>query len=169
MLIPNNLLNVYSGSTFSVELTNGNYSFRDYLHTDGVLINDISYLNMFIQRNKISYNSVLIGGLGIGFLPYWISQNTDCNVIDVIEKNNELASWVQSNNHLDPNINIIVSDIYNYSTSKTYDLILMDLWWGKDFENIDENQPKLVDQFSDNVNQNGCIYFCLTNYIWTKS
>jgi len=168
-LIPNNLLTSYSGSTFNVELIGNNYNFRDYSFYNQPLPNTVEYLTLASQLHTFSYNSILIGGLGLGYMPYWISTNTSCSIIDVVDNNSELVSWSNSNNHLGSSVNLIESDIYSYSPSNTYDLILIDIWWGHPSENIKENQDKLITHLSGSVNQSGSIYFCLGETVWTKS
>lgn len=168
-LIPNTLLTSYSGSTFNVELIDGNYWFRDHSFSNQPLINDENYITLCSQIHNFSYDSILIGGLGLGYIPYWVLTNTSCSIIDVVDNNNELISWATSNNHLGSSVNLIENDIYNYSPSSTYDLILIDIWWGHPFENIKENQDILITHLSGSVNQSGSIYFCLSETVWTKS
>jgi len=168
-MIPNNLLTEYDGNSFNIKFIENSYWFFDQKHFRQPLKNNEDYLNICSRIHDLTYDSILIGGLGLGYMPYWISNNTDCSTIDVIDNNSELVYWVQNNNHLDSSINLIVGDVFNYTTTNTYDLILLDIWWGKDFENIPENEPILLNRFKGNVNQNGSIYICLNNTLWTKN
>lgn len=168
-LIPNDLLNAYNGTTFSVGVTHTTYHFRDHSYYTQPLLNTTEYVDFCKELNNLSYNSILIGGLGLGYIPYWISQNTSCSIIDVIDNNSELISWTNSNGHLTSSINLIENDIYSYSPTDTYDLILIDIWWGTPSENIDTNEPLLINHLSGSVNQNGSIYFPLSQTVWTNN
>lgn len=167
-LIPANLLNTHIGTSFEIGIQNSIFYFRDFNVHSQPLVNTSEYIDFCKKINDFSYNSILIGGLGLGYLPYWISNNTSCNIIDVIDNNTELITWSNSNNHLGPNVNILDGDIYTYYTTSTYDLIVLDTWWGLESENIDENEPILVDRFKANTNPGGSIYICLTGTVWTK-
>lgn len=167
-LIPDNLLTSHIGTTFEVGTQNGVYYFRDFNIHQQPLLNTDEYMNLCPKINELTYSSVLIGGLGLGYIPYWILNNTNCQTVDILDNNSELISWTVSNNHLGSNANLIDGDVYSYTTSNTYDLILMDIWWGVDSENIDENEPILINRFKDNLTPGGSIYICLTGTIWTK-
>ena len=129
-LIRNNILE-YSGSSFSIVI-DPDLDTTLMLYSNGnKLIDNDDYIDVFHKSIKsLTYNSVLIGGLGLGIVPYWISQNTSCSTIDVLENNNEIVTWTSSSNHLPSNINIIEANALTYTPSQNYDLIIMDLWWG---------------------------------------
>ena len=98
-LIRNNILE-YSGSSFSIVI-DPDLDTTLMLYSNGnKLIDNDDYIDVFHKSIKsLTYNSVLIGGLGLGIVPYWISQNTSCSTIDVLENNNEIVTWTSSSNH----------------------------------------------------------------------
>lgn len=74
----------------------------------------------------INFNSILISGLGMGVIPYLCQDTTQ--VVDVVEINSEVIEITTSLGHLNSNVNIIQSNIYEYVPNKTYDVILFDHW-----------------------------------------
>jgi spermidine synthase len=103
-----------------------------------------------------TFDTVLVGGLGLGLIPEYLKTQENCSVVDVVEINNELISWVNSEGFLDNTINIIEGDIYSYSTSNKYDLIIIDLWWDEN-EISEQNKTDLLANWSDNLNVGGKI------------
>ena len=110
------------------------------------------------KLSSLSYDSVLIGGLGMGVIPEWIAQNTSCSVIDVVDNNSELTHWVSSSGHLDSTINIIDGDIYTYTPTRSYDLILIDIWFGGESDIIDNTYTTLETRYSGSINSGGHYY-----------
>jgi hypothetical protein len=98
-----------------------------------------------------SYTSVLVGGLGLGLIPQYL--HTKGKSVDVIEIDSELIDYVD---FIDPSINIIEGDVYNYNTSNKYDIIVIDLWWDKN-EITEKNKTDLLENWSDNLNEGGKI------------
>ena len=103
-----------------------------------------------------SYDKVLVGGLGLGLLPEYLKTVKNCSVVDVVENNNELITWTNSNKHLNENINIIESDAYSYTPDKKYDLILIDLWWDK-ADITQQNETDLKNNYNSHLESNGKI------------
>jgi protein-L-isoaspartate O-methyltransferase len=101
----------------------------------------------------VEYDSILIGGLGLGTQAY-VSQDfaqvdvveIDQNVIDI---NNELG-------YLNSNVNIINDDILTYTPTKTYDIIVLDIWWEGLTEELTDT---LTTKYLPFVNEGGFLYF----------
>jgi tRNA1(Val) A37 N6-methylase TrmN6 len=93
------------------------------------LQDDIQYINNFCKRlNDLEYNSVLILGLGLGIIPYYLENFKSITSIDVVETNENVILATSDLNHL-KSTNIIHHNLYTYQTDKKYDLIIADMWW----------------------------------------
>lgn len=118
-----------------------------------------SYIDSFCHKLKtLEFNSILIGGAGLGILAHWVDTNTSCSKIDVIENESEIITWVSESNHLSSDINIIEGDALEYNITSSYDLILMDLWWHTADDYKDE-EAKLITKYSGSLNESGSLYF----------
>lgn len=154
----NNILD-YTGDTFQIIKESGVDTTLMLYSTGERLIDVDDYITSFMKPvTYLNYNSVLIGGLGLGIVPYWISQNTSCSTIDVLENNNEIITWASSSNHLSSTINIIEADALTYTPTQNYDLIIMDLWWGTENENITSDFEILKPKYIAYLNTNGSFY-----------
>lgn len=123
---------------------------------------DLRYINMFCKRLKtFQYESVLILGLGLGVIPYYMEKYKNITNIDVIEPNNNIIEITSSLNHL-KHTKIYKHDYYNYKTDKKYDLILVDIWW-----NIPKYKNSEIFGIESHYkkNQNGIIYFPLFDVV----
>jgi protein-L-isoaspartate O-methyltransferase len=100
----------------------------------------------------VEYDSILIAGLGLGTQAYVSQDFAQVDVIEidqnVIDINNELG-------YLNSNVTIIKDDIFTFSTEKTYDVIVLDIWWSSPGEEI-SNQ--LIEKFLPNLEVGGFIY-----------
>ena len=132
----------------------------------GTFIDDCpSYINSLCHRIKtLEFNSILIGGLGLGNIANWVDTNTSCSKIDVIENESEIITWVSESNHLSSDINIIEGDAFEYNTTSSYDFILMDLWWDAG-SNYDNEELKLITNYSSSLNENGSLYFPISGKV----
>ena len=165
MKINENNLQEYIGSSFSLSKVDG-VSHLDF-GDDKIIYNEDYYADIFLGKcaeckkmktlyRDFTFDTVLVGGLGLGLLPEYLKTQENCSVVDVIEINNELITWTNSEGFLDNTINIIEGDIYSYSTSNKYDLIIIDLWWNEN-EITDQNKSDLLSNWSDNLNTGGKI------------
>ena len=140
-----------------------------YLHFyNGNYINDGYGYAEFFRRfhtqpsGSLTFDSILIGGLGLGTVPQYIALETSCSIIDVIEQDPLLISTISDMGVLDPKISIAEGDIFTYTPTKTYDLITFDIWWDS---NGDENThfhdiiDSLLTQYNPYLNEGGNIYF----------
>ena len=110
----------------------------------------------------IPLQSALIVGLGFGVYPYWIQQNTNCKVIDVIEPNKDVISFSNTTGHLNSFVNIINSSAQDYIPTQTYDLIILDCWFGGtwDYElkkvvEIEKIDDKIVNKYNSYLEDGG--------------
>ena len=165
MIIAENLLQEHIGSSFSLSKVDGvsKLDFGD----DRYIYNEDYYANVFLGKcstcekmntlyKDFTFDTVLVGGLGLGLIPEYLKTQENCSVVDVVEINNELITWVNSEGFLDNTINIIEGDIYSYPTSNKYDLIIIDLWWNEN-EISEQNKTDLLASWSDNLNVGGKI------------
>ena len=165
-LIQSKMLNGSKG-LFDVELTqdiilNG-YSIKKY--------NNVNYIGLYNPEGKVmtvdapdyiieyapelldvEFNSILIGGLGIGVIPYVVQ---DFAEVDVIENDENIIDIVTQLNHLNENVTIINDDIFTFTSTKTYDIIVLDIWYEALTEAI-SNQ--LIEKYLPFVNEGGFLY-----------
>ena len=152
---------------FDVELTqdiilNG-YSIKKY--------NNVNYIGLYNPEGKVmtvdapdyiieytpelldvEFNSMLIGGLGIGVIPYVVQ---DFAEVDVIENDQNIIDIVNQLGHLNENVNIINNDIFTFNIEKTYDIIVLDIWYEALTEDL-SNQ--LIEKYLPFVNEGGFLY-----------
>ena len=162
MKIDESKITEHSGSSFSVTKTDGvskidfggNHWIENADYYGEVLFGDCgSCPEMKALYEGVSFDNVLVGGLGLGLLPEYAKTVKNSTVVDVIENNSELIDYVD---FIDSDINIIEGDIYTYSSTKKYDLIIVDLWWYEN-EITDQNKSDLLSNWSDNLNTGGKI------------
>jgi hypothetical protein len=135
---------------YGLDYSTGINSFVPYV-TDDLNTIKIFYDELF----KKDFNSVLIAGLGLGVIPYILKD--ECQIIDVVEKDNNLISTIQDYNYIS-GTTIINEDIFVYEPNKNYDLILLDIWCNNNGQTIQSEISTLVTKFLPFLNQNGIIY-----------
>ena len=83
-----------------------------------VMLGKCETCNPFFKNSfdGFSYDKVLVVGLGLGLIPYELSEVNGCSKIDVLEIDQEIIDYTISSGHLNSNINLIQGDIYNYTT-----------------------------------------------------
>lgn len=127
--------------------------------------NDLTYLSFMADLlTENQYPDVLVSGLGLGVIPQWLASEKSSRV-DVIELNQELIDAISGMGYLNANVNIIQSDIYQYTTEKQYDLIYLDHWFfpDKDYTN---QRTQLINTFSGNKKTNGSVIFPIMKEIF---
>lgn len=112
---------------------------------------DIDYQFMVEKIKDKSYNSVLVVGLGMGYIPHWIKSNTSAS-IHVIDNDQELINNVT---WLDESITIEHADAYSYLPASTYDLIIVDIYWNE--PNKETLFNSVVTQYEGKYNDIVCI------------
>lgn len=162
MKIEENKIQEYTGTSFNV-IKNDGVSKIEF--TDGSWIENKDYYGKIILGdcedclkitelyNDFTFDKILIAGLGLGLVPNYAKVVKNCSVIDVIENNSELISYVD---YLDDSINIIEDDAFNYTPNKTYDLILFDLWWNES-DITEEIQNSIREKYSSHLSEEGKI------------
>jgi len=123
-----------------------------------IMSDHVPFIERFYDRlyNR-NFTSILFGGLGLGVLPYLVQ--SFCTKIDVVEIDQQNIDLITNNtNYLDPKVNIIHDDIFNYTTSETYDVILIDLWVIRT-PDIDAEVSVLENKYASNVSSDGLLYF----------
>lgn len=146
-ILNNELIKDYNGKSFTVKRQRDNIQF--VLHGNGIEDSD-EYVTRFCKEIlNIKYNSVLLLGGAIGIVAQYIADNTDCNIIDVVELEQEVVDWVNNEGYLDKKINYVQGDAFTFTPKRTYDLIIMDMWWDRNITIVDE--PKLVALYEDYV------------------
>jgi 16S rRNA A1518/A1519 N6-dimethyltransferase RsmA/KsgA/DIM1 with predicted DNA glycosylase/AP lyase activity len=99
-----------------------------------------------------------VGGLGTGNIPY-VCQNFA--QVDVIENDQNIIDITSQLNHLGENVNIINGDIFTFEPTKTYDIIVMDIWYNSIPEDITEN---IISKYLPCLNEGGFLYLPLNQY-----
>jgi len=132
-----------------------------------------NYLNLYNKDNKLisddlstyitwftpelldkQFNSILVGGLGLGLIPFVVQDF--CEVIDIIEKDKNIIDINKELNTLDSKVNIIQDDIFTFQPAKMYDVIVMDIWYTQISEDI-VNSLNLI--YSPFLNEGGFLYY----------
>lgn len=157
----------YQGKEFSVFKSNGVTTMK---FNDNVFLDDNKkYTEIFLGRcnkcnpfykdffNNIQFNTVLVAGLGLGLIPQELIEIYKCSKVDCLEISQEMIDYTHNSGHLDKNINLIQGDVYKYSTSNMYDLIIIDtVWREKDISN--DQWDFLVKKYKPNLNFKGSIF-----------
>jgi len=163
MKIEENKLKEHTGSSFTLKKVDG-ISVLSFTEKKSIINEDV-YAEAFLGKcdnceayqkiyEGLSYDKVLVGGLGLGLIARYLKEKDNCGVIDIVDNNNELITWVNSEKLLDDSINIIEHDALTYTPTKKYDLILMDLWWDED-EVTDAIKNTLKTNYLSHLNSNG--------------
>ena len=164
-LVKNNIQGIFN-ITLSEEKILNNYSIKNrtgvnYIelrNPDNKLlaIDSPDYITGFASELlDIEFSSILVGGLGSGNIPY-VCQ--DFASVDVIENDQNIIDIVSQLNHLGENVNIINGDIFTFEPTKTYDIIVMDIWYGSIPTQVTED---IITKYLPFVNEGGFLYLPL--------
>ena len=133
--------------------TGVNYLELWYPNNDCIMDNP-DYILVYSQELlDINYSSILIGGLGLGIQAY-VSQ--DFAQVDVVEIDQNVIDINNQLGYLNENVNIINDDILTFTPTKTYDIIVLDIWWE---ELTEELTDTLTTKYLPFVNEGGFLYF----------
>jgi tRNA A58 N-methylase Trm61 len=110
-----------------------------------------------------TYDKVLIAGLGFGLIPQTLSEVNNCSKVDVVEIDQEVIDYNASSNHLNSDITVIKGDIFEYTTSEKYDLIIIDTIWDGDEMSETQVQTLTSSFLNTNLNAGGVLYIPLKN------
>jgi predicted membrane-bound spermidine synthase len=126
------------------------------------LEDNINYISGYCNKiPHLTFDKVLIGGFGLGIIPYYLEKYKSCLDIDIVEINHDVITATKMLNHLSFS-NIIHDDFLNYYTEKKYDLIIVDLWWLKS-DHFEIEKEEILDNYSSNLNEGGKIYIPITD------
>jgi len=150
---------------FNVSLDNpielNGYSIKPYLHYIGlynpegkVMTADApDYITEYASELlDVDFDSILIGGLGIGVIPYVCQYFAQVDVVEIDENIIYLAKQL---GHLNENVNIIHDDILTFSVEKTYDIVVIDAFYEALTEEL-SNQ--LIEKYMPFINEGGFLY-----------
>ena len=170
MKIPDNNIQDYVGTNFSVYKREEGETIIKYNTSGDIIENNEMYSKVMLGKcetcnpfyknsfDGFTYDKVLVVGLGLGLVPYELSEVNGCSKIDVLEIDQEIIDYTISSGHLNSDINLIQGDIYNYTTTETYDLIIIDtIWYAHEMSN--EDCELLKSRLLPNINTGGALYF----------
>ena len=170
MKIPDNNIQDYVGTNFSVYKREEGETIIKYNTSGDIIENNEMYSKVMLGKcetcnpfyknsfDGFSYDKVLVVGLGLGLVPYELSEVNGCSKIDVLEIDQEIIDYTILSGHLNSDINLIQGDIYNYTTTETYDLIIIDtIWYAHEMSN--EDCELLKSRLLPNINTGGALYF----------
>ena len=179
MKILDSTIQDYTGTNFSVYKREEGETIIKYNTSGDIIENNEMYSKVMLGKcetcnpffknsfNGFSYDTVLIVGLGLGLVPQELSEVNKCSKIDVLEIDQEMIDYTISSGHLNSDINLIQGDIYNYTTTETYDLIIIDTIW-YEHEMTDEDYGLLESRLLPNINTGGALYVPIKNKFLVK-
>lgn len=141
---------------YKLEVSESNNYINLYNVEGKLILDDLSsYITNFTPEilDK-KFDSILIGGLGLGLIPF-VTQDF-CEVIDVVENDINIIRINQELNALDTKVNIIQEDIFSFQPTKNYDVIVMDIWYSPISEDI-VNSLNLI--YLPFLNEGGFLYY----------
>ena len=179
MKILDNTIQDYTGTNFSVYKREEGETIIKYNTSGDIIENNEMYSKVMLGKCEtcnpffknsfegFTYDKVLVVGLGLGLVPQELSEVNKCSKIDVLEIDQEMIDYTISSGHLNSNINLIQGDIYNYTTTETYDLIIIDTIW-YEHEMTDEDYGLLESRLLPNINTGGALYVPIKNKFLVK-
>jgi spermidine synthase len=161
-IIPNDILGVF-GIILSEDLVkNGyiitnnprfNHLFMLNPEEELVSVDNPNYiLGYSPELLNVEFDSILVAGLGLGVMPY-VCQNFA--QVDVVEINQDIIDLTTQLGHLNENVNIIHDDILTFSIEKTYDIIVLDIWYEALTEELSN---ELIEKYIPFINEGGFLY-----------
>ena len=179
MKILDSTIQDYTGTNFSVYKREEGETIIKYNTSGDIIENNEMYSKVMLGKCEtcnpfyknsfkgFTYDKVLVVGLGLGLVPYELSEVNGCSKIDVLEIDQEIIDYTISSGHLNSDINLIQGDIYNYTTIETYDLIIIDTIW-YEHEMTDEDYGLLKSRLLPNINTGGALYVPIKNQFLVK-
>jgi len=138
------------------------------LNNDGkfILSNSNSMLKFYKPYLDEINGETLFFGLGLGLLILPLLNDPSVTKIDIVEIDTNVIDYVYNKKikPLDINnkITIINQNAFNFTTTNTYDYILIDIWSEKN-QSVINDMNFLKDKFITNLNENGAIRLPLLN------
>ena len=164
----------YIGTNFSVSKNNQGITEMTFLNGTS-LFNKTNYAKIMLGQctdcdylykgffEGFIYDKVLIAGLGFGLIPQTLSEVNNCSKIDVVEIDQEVIDYNISSGHLNSDIVIIKSDIFEYITNEKYDLIIIDTIWDENGMSEEQVQTLTSKFLTTNLNIGGALYIPIKN------
>lgn len=138
--------------TLDTNLLNLEKAFEGCIYTDYSKFIEDEFLDGLYGKN---FNSILCCGLGLGVVPYLVQPF--CDTIDVVEVDQDCIDLIQSAGFLLPKVNIICDNILNYTPSRSYDFILLDIWQHTQ-GNYQTERNTLETNLTPFLNEGGTLY-----------
>jgi spermidine synthase len=139
--------------------------------SEGVYIDDDDkYITKFIpQLVSMSFDSVLIGGLLLGLVPYYIQENKQYTKMTVVEKDINIINAVTELQVLGETVEIVNEDFLTYVPTQSYDLIISDVHWGSPSmePNWESEIETLKSRYTNYLSTGGTLIVPLTKYTVT--
>lgn len=126
-------VNIFDVETekYKIYNTYDGYKVIEFKEIGGIQVSDsmMYFYNYCPEILDLSVDSVLVAGLGLGMVPYYLSDK--CGTIDVIEIDQDLIDIVKLQNYLQKNINIICGDAksYEFDENKKWDCIMINIYY----------------------------------------
>jgi hypothetical protein len=141
---------------YKAEVSKSNNYINLYNPEKKLILEDLSiYVTSFTpELLDKEFNSILMGGLGLGLIPFVVQDF--CETIDVIENNNNITQINQQLGALDSKVNIINDDIFTFQPTKMYDVIVMDIWYEPITVDIVDTLNSIYFPF---LNEGGFLYY----------
>ena len=131
-----------------------------------IMSNSNSMLKFYKPYLDEINGETLFFGLGLGLLILPLLDDPSVTKIDIVEIDTNVIDYVYNKKikPLDINnkINIINQNAFNFTTTNTYDYILIDIWSEKN-QSVINDMNFLKDKFITNLNENGAIRLPLLN------
>ncbi len=106
---------------------------------------------------------VLILGTWFRFVPEYVKNTKSPTSVDVVEQDSEIVSIV---NWMHSDINVITHDEWTYSTTKLYDLILVDIF-AEPNDVSDDHKTALRNNYINNLKTDGKLLIQISGDIIT--
>jgi hypothetical protein len=121
-----------------------------------ILLDDLAhYITEFTpELLDKEFTSILIGGLGLGIIP--LAVQNFCTTVDVIENSTDIIEINTELDVLNSNVSVIEGDIFTFQPTKTYDVIVMDIWYRPTTVEEVETLNSIYLPF---VNEGGFLYY----------
>lgn len=75
-----------------------------------------------------AHGDILIGGLGLGCVPYCIQDKKEVKSITVIEYSQNIIDLVLPQHSFNDKVKVVKDDVFTFKPEKKYNCIYMDIW-----------------------------------------
>jgi len=131
---------------------------KEYEEIGGVHYADsMDYFNTHAPEVlNLSVDSVLVAGLGLGLMPYYLSDK--CNTIDVIEIDQDLIDLIASKNYMPSNVNMFCGDAryHQFEEGKKWDVVIIDVGWSTSSARAE--MELYTQKYMPMINESGFLY-----------